>query len=83
MIASGQHEKFWSNVEADHSVSLSVEIKDLLSGMFMFNPVDRPSIEEVINHPWIKKKASSKHKVKKELEARKGNRPSGIPDSRE
>ena len=48
---------FWIFHIANQGVkqlTLSEELKDLITKMLSFNPANRPSIEEIMNHPWMK-----------------------------
>ena len=35
-------------------LKLSEDLKNLLSRMLSFNPCNRPSIEDIMNHPWMR-----------------------------
>lgn len=51
-IACGKNENYWKHVG---DKALSDEFKDLFQQIISYNPNKRPSIEEVRNHPWMKK----------------------------
>lgn len=52
MIASGQAEKYWEKVCGDE---LTDDFKDLMTKMFHKNGLNRPTVKEIKNHPWMKK----------------------------
>ena len=61
---------FWNEKEKNRSTALSTEFKDFFERMASPNPVDRLSWEEVPNHKWFKKHASTRHfAYRKELQA--------------
>ena len=62
-------ENFWKEKEKNRSKALSTEFKDFFERMASPNPVDRLSWDEVPNHEWVKKHASTRHFAKKELQA--------------
>lgn len=49
-LVRGETEKYFKKTG---SADLSDDLKDLLVKMFSQNPAERPSIEEIKNHPWM------------------------------
>jgi serine/threonine protein kinase len=52
LIISGNIDAYW---EKTGGQNLSSELKDMLIKMLSPNPDDRPTIEEIQEHPWMKK----------------------------
>lgn len=56
-IAARDYKKFWQMHEAIHKGSAKVKFtdnfKDLISGMLAFQPFQRPSLADVVFHPWF------------------------------
>ena len=52
LILSGDLKKYWQKTNGS---SLSPEFKDLVLRMVSHDPSMRPTIEEVIQHPWMQK----------------------------
>ena len=69
LIASGHDETFWKIFEK--TANLSEELKDLLTGMLQYDPANRYTFEEVLNHPWIHGDMLSNEEVVAELLALK------------
>lgn len=48
-------DKYWEKLQSqgNNITSLSKEFKDLFIKMISFNPADRPSIQEILMHPWM------------------------------
>ena len=56
MIMNKNYGKYWKIVESQHQfngITLSQEFKDLYLKMVEYNPKYRPSIDEILNHPWF------------------------------
>ena len=56
MIMNKNYDKYWKIVESQHNfdwITLSKEFKDLYLKMVANNPKNRPSIDEILNHPWF------------------------------
>ena len=48
-------EVYWQNFEKQYTIdSLSQEFKDLYIKMISYNPIKRPSVEEILKHEWFK-----------------------------
>lgn len=57
-MCQGRNEKFWKNrekISLRYQVDfiLSPNLKDLLNGMLTADPAKRPTLEQVIKHPWV------------------------------
>jgi len=50
MLVKGHYNEYWEKVQGAY---LSDECKDLLQRLLSYDPAQRPSIEEVLNHPWM------------------------------
>lgn len=46
------YETFTGDLTFPSSTTITQEGKDLLSQLLAINPADRPTLEEVVNHPW-------------------------------
>ena len=55
LIAAGRAELFWNaHAEAENGNDIySAEFKDLFQKMMTLNPAQRPSIAEIMAHPWM------------------------------
>ena len=53
MLKKGQTDLFWLEVETVTKTALSAELKHLLTWMFSYDPKGRPTLEQVLNHPWM------------------------------
>ena len=51
---SKRYEHYWKNFD---KFNLSKEFKDLINHLVCFDPNQRLSIDDILNHPWIKKYA--------------------------
>ena len=50
ILMSKNYDQYWQKTGSEH---LSQELKELLTKMLSYNPYERPSISQVINHPWM------------------------------
>jgi len=50
LIINNKLDTYWNKVGGN---SLSDEFKDLILRMFAYNPSDRPTVDELKNHPWM------------------------------
>lgn len=57
MLLTGKHEKYWKKVGGEN---LSAEFKDLMVKIFDYSGEKRPTIEDIQNHPWLKKSYNMK-----------------------
>jgi len=56
MIMKEKYDEYWKIAESQHQfneINLSQEFKDLYIKMVAYNPEYRPSIDEILNHPWF------------------------------
>ena len=51
LLIDGDLETYWSKTGGEN---LSNEFKDLIVRMLNYNPDMRPTVEELVNHPWMK-----------------------------
>ena len=74
LIKNKENDEFWKVVIGEE-LNLSVEFKDLVINMIAYEPNERLSIEQIINHPWLEEinkltvedKNKLEERVKKEL----------------
>ena len=64
LIMKQKFEKYWAIFE---KYNLSNEFKDLINHLLCFDPKERFSIEEILEHPWIKLNESNKELNKNEF----------------
>lgn len=57
LLLQGRLEHYWKKVGGER---LSPEFRELILSMFSYDPKKRPTIEELKNHPWLKKPMSHK-----------------------
>lgn len=57
LLLTNQIDYYWKKVGGQ---SLSSEFKDLVLSMFSYDPSKRPTLEQLKNHPWMKKPFSVK-----------------------
>lgn len=51
LICKGEFQKYWEKTSGS---KLSDDFKDLIIKMFSFEGKDRPTVDEIKNHPWMK-----------------------------
>ena len=52
MIKEKKYEQYW-NLKEFKELNLSHEFKNLVIKMLAFNPNDRPTIDEILQSPWL------------------------------
>jgi serine/threonine protein kinase len=52
-MCRNQHKDFWKEI-LRHKHSLDTSFMELLTSLFAFDPVNRPSIAEIMTSPWMK-----------------------------
>ena len=52
LLIDGELDTYW---EKTGGQNLSPEFKDLITKMFSYDPAKRPTVDELVNHPWMKK----------------------------
>lgn len=74
LIAAGRAELFWqAHAEAESGEDIyTPEFKDLFQKMMTLNPAQRPTIEEINQHPWMTGSVPSEAEVKADFAVRKG-----------
>lgn len=50
LLMAGKKEKYWKKTGGD---DLSIEFKDLIERMVNHDPSKRPSVKELLEHPWM------------------------------
>eukprot|EP00347_Sterkiella_histriomuscorum_P002389 403368348 len=50
LLIQGNYAEYWEKVQGTY---LSEECRDLLQRLFSYDPSQRPTIEEIKNHPWM------------------------------
>ena len=53
-IKEKNEEKYWETLKEEDIDGLSPEFKDLFLKMVAFEPSERPTIKEILNHNWMK-----------------------------
>ncbi len=72
LIAKCDYESYWKVMQTKiPQNSVSEELKSLLNLILAYEPLQRPSISEILNHPWVLQKSATDEELKKEFEARK------------
>ena len=66
-IMAKKYNKYWDLVTGQIG-NISEDLKDLYIKMVAFSPEERPTIDEIYNHPWMKEVTSLDEKHYKELE---------------
>lgn len=71
-IIHKMQDKYWEKLElqGNNVSSLSKEFKDLFTKMISFNPKERPTIEEILNHPWMKGESATKAEIISDFKSR-------------
>jgi len=55
LIAQEKYDQFWALYEKNRPAGFySADFKNLISAMLSFNPSMRPSMADVVAHPWVK-----------------------------
>jgi serine/threonine protein kinase len=62
LILDGKFKEYW---DLTGDIKISDDFKDLTMKMLSYNPKDRPSIDEIYNHPWMQNLNS--HKAEKDI----------------
>lgn len=69
-IAKGQYEQYWE-IMSKKIISISDQLKSLLNLILAYDPLQRPSISEIKNHPWTLSSTASDEELNKEFDSRK------------
>lgn len=71
-IANAAPTKFWLLHRRQNKVELSPEVVQLISSMMAFDPLQRPSVEDVARHEWVTMKpVASLKQVRAEIRKRR------------
>ena len=71
ILKDKKYDIFWKAHSRKRPVGFfSDSFKDLFTRMVAFNPTERPSIEEIANHPWIKEAVCTHVEIKDEFTKR-------------
>jgi len=70
MIAKGDYESYWK-IMSQKIIKISDELKALLNLILAYDPLQRPSISEIKNHPWTLGNTASDEELNKEFDSRK------------
>lgn len=75
LILKGENDKFWTRHSQRSDPKLpdfmpSEEVKDLITGMWNPDPEKRLTMEQVLDHPWMKAKSLSNEEFSAELKKR-------------
>ncbi len=65
LLAKGKYDEYWAIF--DNANALSEEFKHLITRMFMHDPSERFTLDEVWNHPWMEGPLATCLEVKQEL----------------
>ncbi len=65
------YEGFWTLIGPKLD-PVSDEFKSLINSILAADPAQRPTVEEIKNHPWMKKNMASEEEMAEEFEKRKG-----------
>jgi len=85
MICTNKHERFWAQqckMSKDPNM-FSDEFKSLVSAMLAFDPTQRPSIAEIISHPWFNGPTATHEQVVQEFQNRKNKVQEVLKQERE
>jgi len=58
MIVRKDYKKYWAKTAGE---SLSADFKDLMQKMLSYDPSERPTVKELINHPWMRTRVDNKN----------------------
>lgn len=73
-ISANRFDLFWKLHSRNKPGGLeffSEEFRDLITLMLSFNPIERPSLAEIVEHPWCKGETPSYEEIKEEFQQRK------------
>jgi serine/threonine protein kinase len=69
LLINNKNEQYW-NIINNQIGNVSNEFKDLYTKMISFKPEERPTIDEILNHPWMKGNFPSDKEILEEFEKR-------------
>ena len=71
LLKDKKYDTFWKAHSRRRPVNyFSEEFKDLFTRMVAFNPAERPKIEEIAAHPWVKGSVCTHSEIKDEFTLR-------------
>ena len=71
ILKDKKYDIFWKAHSRKRPVGFfSDAFKDLFTRMVAFNPTERPTIEQIASHPWIKEAACTHAEIKEEFNKR-------------
>lgn len=70
-ICINRHDKFWGSHQQRLKMKFSNEFIDLISSMLSYDPTHRPSISEIMAHPWCQGETSDFDYIQNEFAHRK------------
>ena len=71
MLCTNRHEKFWqyhSKKKPSRDQFFSTEFKDLMNGIFSLDYKKRPTIEEILAHPWCNGAIATPEEILKDFQ---------------
>jgi len=57
MLIRKDYPKYWAKTAGS---SLSEDFKDLMQKMLAYDPSERPTVEELVSHPWMRTRVDNK-----------------------
>jgi serine/threonine protein kinase len=69
LLMNNKNEQYW-NIINNQIGNVSNEFRDLYTKMISFKPEERPTIDEILNHPWMKGNFPSDKEILEEFEKR-------------
>ena len=77
-IIQKKHEQYFEIIHPHLQNNLSNEFKKLYIRMIAYNPNERPTIEEILNDPWVQEINNVMQALENEVKAEMMNRENGI-----
>ena len=74
LICTNRHDKFWqshSRKKPNGDAFFSEDFKSLINAMLAFDPTQRPSVAEIISHPWFNGPTATPEEILQEFKARR------------
>jgi len=69
LVLNKKYDQYWSII-SNQVGNVSNEFKDLYCKMISYDPSERPSIDGILNHPWMKEQFPSNEELLNEFEKR-------------
>jgi serine/threonine protein kinase len=64
LLCQGKLAEYWSKVESEY---LSSDFKNLIERLLSYDPMQRPTLEEIRAHPWMTAQAPAPGLIKQQL----------------